>query len=258
MTTPKEEINDPPPKITTPHIEEKFERCELTNELYLPLTSTLVLKCKQEMLYVPLDFESNLTKDALPDSRAYVRVKSSKSLILRFFIQAANGQLEKPSATVKLSFDIGKNTFAEQFLVMKILTGPIIGLCFSRNDSVVIETTHVVIHFPHLMLQVKTTSNETSAKPQPVLTDESLTIQPRTTKTITAFVDHPSEWNKTGTVIPLDKFTETASLLISHSMSALLDNTVAVRVTNTLEFSFLIKNNTQIPEFFIVTPEQSK
>ena len=49
-----------------------MERDELTNEIYLPQMSTVVLKCKKEMLYVPLDFKNNLTKDALVDSRACV------------------------------------------------------------------------------------------------------------------------------------------------------------------------------------------
>ena len=47
-------------------------RNEQTNEIYLALTSTVVLKRKQEMLYVPLDFENNLTVDALVDSEAFV------------------------------------------------------------------------------------------------------------------------------------------------------------------------------------------
>ena len=43
-------------------------RDEQTDEVYLPLTSTVVLKRKEEMLYVPLDFANNLTVDALVDS----------------------------------------------------------------------------------------------------------------------------------------------------------------------------------------------
>ena len=57
---------------------------------------------------------------------------------------------------------------------------------------------------------------------------------------------------------PLEKFTETASLLISHSMSTIIDKRVAVRVTNTTESPYLIKKHTQIAEFSVVTPEQSK
>ena len=79
-----------------------------------------------------------------------------------------------------------------------------------------------------------------------------------TTKTITAFVDHLSEWNTTGTVKPVEKTTETTSLIISHWMSTKFDSKVAVRVTNTTESPCTIKKNTQIADFSVVTPEQSK
>ena len=127
-----------------------------------------------------------------------------------------------------------------------------------RNNSVVIDTTHGLIHFPHLTMQVKTTSSETTTKPQPDVTDEALTIPPTTTKTIKAFVDHPSKWNTTGTVTPLEKLLKTASLLVSHSMSTIIDNKIAVRVTETTESPYLIKKHTQVAEFSVVTPEQSK
>ena len=66
-----------------------------------------------------------------------------------FQIQVANGQLENPTATATLKVDIRDHTFAEHFVVMKNLTGPIIGLHFMRHNSVVIDTTHGLIHFPH-------------------------------------------------------------------------------------------------------------
>ena len=226
------------------------------------------------MLYVPPDFENNLTIDALVDSGAFVsaiaqddldtiKQKAPKIILkiddpLNFQIQVANGHLEKPLATAILKFEIGDNTFAEHFIVMKNLTGPIIGLHFMRNNSVVIDTTHGLIRFPHLTMQVKTASSETTTKPKSVITDEALTIPPTTTKTITAFLDHPSKWNTTGTVTPLEKFTETASLLIFNSMSTIIDQKIAVRLTNTTELPYLIKKHTQIAEFSIITPEQSK
>ena len=241
---------------------------------YLPLTSTVVLKRKQKMLCVPLDFENNLTVDALVDLEAFVsgiaqadldtiKQKAPNNIIKideppNFQIQVANGQLEKPLATATLKFEIGDITFAEHSVVMKKITGPLFGLHFMRNNSVVIDTTHGLIHFPHLTMQVETASSETTIKPQPVITDEALTIPPTTTKTITAFIDHPSKWNTTSTVTPLEKFTETASLLISHSMSAKNDKRIAVRVTNTTESPYLIKRHTQLAEFSVVTPEQSK
>ena len=131
-----------PPEITTSQIQEQLVRDDITNELYMPLSSTIVLKRKKERLYVPQDFENGLTIDALVDSGAYVSAIAQKDLdriqqqapsnILKindppnFQIQVANGQLEKPTATATLKFNIGDHIFAEHFVVMKNLTGPII------------------------------------------------------------------------------------------------------------------------------------
>ena len=266
--------NISPPPITISQIEERLVRDDSTNELYMPLPSIIVLKRKKEMLYVPLDFENGLTIVALVDSGAYVgaiaqkeldRIKQqSPSNILEiddphnFQIQVENGQLEMPTAAATIKFDIEDHTFAEHFVVMENLTGPIIGLHFMKHNSVVIDTTHGLIHFPHLTMQVKSALNQTSTKPQAVLIHDYITIPQMTTKTITAFVDQVSEWKTTGTVTPVEKFTETASLLISHSMSTIIDRKIAVRVTNTTESPYTINKNTQIAEFSVVTPEQSK
>ena len=226
------------------------------------------------MLYVPLNFQNSLTIDAFVDSGAYVSAIAQKELDRikqqspsnfvklddppNFRIQVANGQLQKPTATTTLKFDIGDHIFAEHFVVMKNLTGPIIGLQFIRHNSVVIDTTLGLIHLPHLTMQVKSALNQTSIKPQAVLIHDNTTIPQMTTKTITAFVYHNSEWNTTGIVTPVEKFTETASLIISHSMSTIIDRKIAVGVTNTTESPNTINKNTQIAEFSVVTPEQSK
>ena len=266
--------NISPPGITISQIEERLVRDDITNGLYMPHSSTIVLKRKKEMLYVPLDFANGFIKDALVDWRPYLSAIAQKEMdrieqqaplkILKiddppnFQINIANGQFEKPIATAALKIDIGDHIFAEHFVVMKNLTGPIMGLHFMRHNSVVVDTTHGLIHYPHLTVQVKSASSGTSAKLQAVLIHDSITIPQMTTKTITAFVDQVSEWKTTGTVTPVEKFTETASLLISHSMSTIIDRKIAVRVTNTTESPYTINKNTQIAEFSVVTPEQSK
>ena len=141
--------------------------------------------------------------------------------------------------------------------MMKNLTGSFFGLHFMRQNSVVIGTTLGLIHFPHWTMQIKGALSQTSAKAQAVFFHDS-TIPQMTTKTITAFVDHVSEWNTTGTVTPVEKFTETASLIISLSISTIIDRKIVVRVTNTTESPYTINRNTQIADFSVVTPEQSK
>ena len=78
-----------------------------------------------------------------------------------------------------------------------------------------------------------------------------------TTKTITAFVVDSSEWNTTGTVTPMRKFTDTTSLSISHSVLTTSDRKVAVKVINTTEPPHRIRRNTQIAEISVVTKEKS-
>ena len=274
MTYDNGDDNISPPVKKIPQIEERLVMDDISNELYKPLSSKILLKQKKEMLYAPVDFENSLTIDALVDSGAYVsaiaqtdldRIKQqAPSTILNiddppnFQIQVANGQLEKPAATATLKFDIGDHIFAEHFVVMKNLTGLIIGLHFMRHNIVVIDTTHGLIHFPHLTMQVTNALSQTSAKPQTVLIHDSITIPQLTTKTITALANHVSEWNTTGTVTPLENFTGTASLIISHSMSKIIDRKIAVRVNNTTESPYTINKDTQIAEFSVVTPKQSK
>ena len=135
---------------------------------------------------------------------------------------------------------------------------PIVGLQFMRHNSVVMDTTHSLILFPHLTKQVRSGAIKIGSKPQSVLNDDTLKIPPSTTKIVKPFVDHPSELNTTGTVTRFDTFNGTASLLISHSLSTISDKKVAVRVTNTTESHYLIKTNTRNDEFSVVNPEQSK
>ena len=166
-------------------------RDDITNELYMPFSSTILLKRKKEILFVHLDFELGLTVDALVDSGIYVSAIAQNELdrieqpapfnILKiddppnFQIQVANGQLEKLTATALPKFDIGDQFLTEHSVVMKNLTGPFIGLHFTRQNSVVVDTTHGFIHFPHLTMQVKCALSQTSAKPQVVLIHHSVT-----------------------------------------------------------------------------------
>ena len=140
-----------------------------------------------------------------------------------FQTRVAIGQLAKPLATTTLKLDNADHNSAEHFVVIKNLTGTIFSLHFIRHNSVVIVTTQGLIHFPHLLMPVKNAAIKISAEPQAVFFDEPLTIPQMTTKRITATVDHPSEWNKTGFVTLMEKWTGTASLTFSHSLSTVID-----------------------------------
>ena len=80
MTCDNGDDNISPPVVTISQIEERLVRDETTNELYMPLSSTIVLKRKKELLYVPLDFENGLTIDAIVVSGAYVSAIAQNEL----------------------------------------------------------------------------------------------------------------------------------------------------------------------------------
>ena len=170
-----------------------------------------------------------------------------------FQIQVAKGQLEKPIATATPKFDIEDHTFAKHFVVMENLKRPIIGLHFMGHNCVAIDTTHDLIHFPHLTMQLKSIASEIGTKTLAVLIDDTITKPPMTTKSITTFVGRPSEWSTTGTMTPVGKFIEAAILLISQSISTIFVKKLVVRVTNTTESPYSNKKNTQITEFSVVS-----
>ena len=93
-----------------------------------------------------------------------------------FQIEIADGQLQNTLATTTLQFDFRDNTFPERFVVIKMLTGPLIGLHSRRHSSVIIHHTHGLIRFPHLTMRDRNAASKTSAKTQSVLTGDTLTI----------------------------------------------------------------------------------
>ena len=100
-------------------------------------------------------------------------------------------------------------------------------------------------------------SSRTSAKPQVGFIHDSITVPPMTTKKSTAFIYQLSEWNRTGTVTPVEKYTEAPSLIISQWISTLIDKKITVRVNNTTKSPYTVIKNTQFANFSVVTPEQS-
>ena len=154
----------------------------------MPLSSTIALRRKTEMLYVPLISKNGLKVDALVHIGAYVSA-IGRSELDRIIQQAptkifkiAHGQLGKPITTATPKFDNGDNAFAEHFVVRKNLTGPTLGLHFMKHNSLFIDITHGLIHFPHLKRPAKNTAIETSAKPLLVFIHDNTIVPPMTKK----------------------------------------------------------------------------
>ena len=138
----------------------------------------------------------------------------------------ANIQLKTPKATASVKFHVRENVFFfRKFVVLKKVTVSIIGLHFIRHNSPYIDTAHGVNHFLQLYMQVKTATSESGGKPEAAFIDGKLTIPPIKTNTITIFVDPASDIRivYNGLCNPIDKLTETSTLLISYSESTKID-----------------------------------
>ena len=117
----------------------------------------------RKMLFAPMDFNI-LSLDTLIGSEALVnclpeseleKIKSiSPDNILKemepptFKLQIAIDDIEAPSKTVQLQFDIGDWTFKEIFIGANKIRGPILGLTFLENNSTILDVTQALLHFP--------------------------------------------------------------------------------------------------------------
>ena len=100
-------------------------------------------------------------------------------------------------------FDIGDRIFAEHIVVMKNLTGPTVGLHFSRRENEFVETTYDLVLSPHFTMQVERAMGETSAELQSVFIVDNSILPPMTIKTFTVFFEHLIQWGTAGTVTPV-------------------------------------------------------
>ena len=105
---------------------------ELDGDMYIPLHSTIQLKKRRRMLYLPLEF-GEITMIGLVDSRAFIIAMSwsvynlskmnSDNCVIEEFpqppfkIECANAQLEQPIATADIQFNNGTYTFTDTFVI---------------------------------------------------------------------------------------------------------------------------------------------
>ena len=112
------------------------------------------------MYYIPMDFEK-LTLDGLIHTGALTSAISEQDLnkikLLaneaiketgpppNFQIMVANGQFEVPTGTVLLEIEVADFMLKENFIIMKNLPNPLIGLCFLRRNNAFFDVTQGIL-----------------------------------------------------------------------------------------------------------------
>ena len=142
------------------------------------------------MYYIPMDFEK-LTLDGLIDTGALTSAISEQDLnkikLLanvaiketgpppNFQIMVANGQLEVPIGTVLLEFEVADFMLKENFIIMKNLPNPLMGLCFLRRNNAIFDVTQDILTFPYLSMQLKPETQTAIRQATPLFAENTYT-----------------------------------------------------------------------------------
>ena len=248
---------------------------ERDGDTYIPLHSTIVLKNRRRMLYLPLEFEK-LTMDGLIDSGAFINAMSwsdynaikmnSDNCVIKeypqppFKIECANAQLEQPIATADIQFNIGTYTFTDTFVILSKTSFPIIGLNFMRNHQAVIDTANGTITFPHVAMTLAMTDEKKNCNPKQlqIMAEGNQTLPPQQTTTVNAIVITTNAINITGAIQLLPQFDETATIIVAPALATPHNKRINLRIANLTDFPHTKKNHTKLAELQILRPEDTK
>ena len=225
------------------------------------------------MYYMPMDFEK-LTLDGLIDTGALTSAISEQDLnkikLLaneaiketgpppNFQIMVANGQLEVPIGTVLLEFEVADFMLKENFIVMKNLPNPLIGLCFLRRNNAIFDVTQGILTFPYLSMQLRPETQTSIRQATPLFAENTYTLQPGETLAVVSKMPHLMDHDATGIVTPSQQFENHDSIFITASLSTVNNNAIGIQIINFSELPHTITLDTHLADFKILTPEQIK
>ena len=225
------------------------------------------------MYYFPMDF-MKLTLDGLIDTGALTSAISEQDLnkikllsneaikdtgpAPNFRIMVANGQLERPIGTVLLQFEVADFQFQENFIVMKVLPNPLIGLCFLQRHHAMFDIRQGIITFPYLSMQLRPDHTTNTRTTTPLLTETSYTLQPGETLAISSKMPHLIDHNATGIVTPSSHMEDHESIFITSSLCTVNNNAVGYQVINFSDTPYTLPIDTHMADFRVLTPEQIK
>ena len=170
----------------------------------------------------------------------------------------ANGQLEVPIGTVLLEFEVADFMLRENFIIMKNLPNPLIGVCFLRRNNAVFDVTQGILTFPYLSMQLKPDTQVTMRQATPLFAENTYTLQPGETLAIASRMPHLLDHDATGIVTPSPQFESHDSIFITSSLSTVNNNAIGYQIVNFSELPYTIVCDTHLADFKILTPEQIK
>ena len=81
-----------------------------------------------------------------------------------FKLEVAIGDIETPTITIMLKFEIGDWCFKELLIVAQRITGHILGLTLVKYFNAILDVSQGLLHFPHLTYSIETDENTRNKK----------------------------------------------------------------------------------------------
>ena len=175
-----------------------------------------------------------------------------------FKLQVANGNIEAPTKTVQLQFEIGDWTFKGTFIVATKITGTILGLTFLENNIVILDVSQALLHFPHLTFAISADDNETVSRNHKVTIRNQLTIMPDQFVTVEAGIKLRTLTSTTGIIHPTEPYSGEHQIVVASSLITTSNSKMKVRVINTSPDPFTLKKNATVAKITILLPQEAK
>ena len=225
---------------------------KVRNLSYLPFPTSLTLKRKRHMYYMPIDCEK-LTLDGLIGTGALINAIPEEDLnkikLLaneaiedtdqspNFQIMMVNGQLGVPIGTVVLEFEVADFMLRENFIIMKNLSNPFNGLCLLRRNNAIFDVTQIILTFPYLSMQLKPDTQVALCQATPLLAKKTYTSQQGETLATASRMPHLFDHNEIWIVTTSPQFDHHYSIFTILSFSTVNSNAVRYQIFNFSELS---------------------
>ena len=147
----------------------------------------------------------------------------------------------------------------ENFIIMKNLPNPFIGLCILRRNNAIFEVFQGMLTFPYFSMQLKPDTQEAIRQATPLFAESTYSLQPGETLVKASRMPHLLDHNATGIVTPSTQLFEHPDCIsIEFSLSTVNNNAIGYQIVNFSELPYTITCDTHLADFKILTPEQIK
>ena len=165
-----------------------------------------------------------------------------------------NGDLQTPTSTAELKFEVGDIEFYEIFIVMGKLSSPIIGLMLLQRKHTVLDMRQSIINFPFFSMQLKTADHKYSNVMELILNPEDVTIPPNDHKVVIIQSQIYAENTRTGILQPSDLLHEDEDVTFCAAIVTFYEE--PMKIHRFTDQPYKLEKALHIANFSVMTPEQ--